>query len=309
MNDQLENAKKVLEFLTTKGHKAYLVGGFVRDFLLGMTTDDIDITTNARPEQVMDYFPGSKATGIKFGTVTVIMEKDKFEVTTFRTESRYRDSRHPEKIKFADSLDEDLKRRDFTINALAMDLKGTVIDRFFGKEDLKDRLIRAIGNPTDRFQEDALRMLRAFRFVAKLDFDIETRTFDAIKENNDLLKRIANERIFQELKKIIIYPHTLKALCLMRDAGIPSVLPGLKRGIDHLSKLDQIDLEPLEFYALCFVLNDGEIPKSWRFSNKDRQQIEQIVKLVLDKKNSEINELDIFNYGKKNSLQANRVLT
>ncbi len=307
MKRELESARNIIRFLVDKGYEAYLVGGFVRDHLLGLPTADIDITTNAKPEKVMEIFPGTRATGLRFGTVTVMSGKQKFEVTTFRTEGEYLNHRHPGKVTFSDSLEQDLERRDFTINAMAMDIEGKIIDCFSGKEDLDRRMIRAIGDPVERFHEDALRILRAFRFVAKLDFDIEADTFKAINANRNLLGEIANERIMQEIKKIIAYPYAAKAFCLMESAGVHRVLPGLENGIAHLCGKATVPSESTVFYGLCFVLNNGIIPDNWRFSTKDRQRLRKIVALTNATRDKGIDAISLYEHGLKICLDANKI--
>ena len=186
-------AMPVLQRLEDAGFEAYFVGGSVRDVLLDRHVHDIDITTSAYPEEVKELFEKSIDTGIKHGTVTVLYEGESYEITTFRTESGYQDFRRPDHVTFVQNLDEDLKRRDFTINALAMDIRGQIIDLFNGVEDLKKRVIRAVGNPETRFHEDALRMMRAVRFMSQLEFKLEEKTERAIKDNHELLKKISME--------------------------------------------------------------------------------------------------------------------
>ena len=215
-----EEIKKILEKLESAGFEAYIVGGCVRDLLLGKKPKDWDITTNAKPEEIQKIFPDSFYEN-KFGTVGVKTphlvgdQKDAgqaesideslkvVEITTYRIESKYSDKRHPDEIKFASKVEEDLKRRDFTINALAMDKGGGVVDLFGGHGDLEHKLIRAVGEPGERFDEDALRLLRAVRFAIELNFEIEEKTLKAIKEKSGLIKMIAEERIRDEILKII----------------------------------------------------------------------------------------------------------
>ena len=199
--------QETLNKLETAGFEAFVVGGCVRDLLLDKKPKDWDITTNAKPDEIQKIFPDSFYEN-KFGTVGVKTEAEDeslkvVEITTFRIESKYSDKRHPDEIKFASKLEEDLKRRDFTVNALAMDKGGKEIDLFGGQEDLKNKIIRAVGEPKERFEEDALRLLRAIRFAIQLDFDIEEKTFEAIKEKTGLIKMIAQERIRDEFLKII----------------------------------------------------------------------------------------------------------
>ncbi len=307
MNFQIDGARKVLKVLNEKGHEAYFVGGFVRDYLLELPTEDIDITTSATPQEVMSYFINSKPTGLKFGTVTVFVDRQAYEVTTFRKEANYLNYRHPGKIEYSDSIEEDLKRRDFTINALAMGLNNEIIDLFHGRSDLENKIIRAIGDPYERFNEDALRILRAFRFVSKLGFAIESETFLAMKNNRMLILKIANERVLEEFKKVMLYPFQADAICLMHQALIADALPSLGKGLKFLSKLHGYMLDLQEFYALCFYYNQGEIPEFWRFSNKERNAIQTIVDLIEITQHDEFNEMIIYADGLEGCLKANNV--
>lgn len=196
--------KTVLRHLEAAGYEAYAVGGCVRDLLLGKAPEDYDMTTSARPEQVMALFDGfCIPTGLQHGTVTVRQGEKSFEVTTFRTEGPYVDGRHPSAVYFSHSLEEDLKRRDFTVNAMAMDVEGHITDLFGGQEDLRRGIIRCVGEPQKRFEEDALRILRALRFAATLGFSVEMKTGNAIRESRIGLQKIAAERIRVEMTKLL----------------------------------------------------------------------------------------------------------
>lgn len=213
-----KRGKNALRILHAAGHEAYLVGGCVRDMLLRdmaggsagrEDTEDIDVTTSAAPEEVKLAFSGMRVieTGIRHGTVTVMLpEGDRLlpvEITTYRTERGYADGRHPDSVAFTSSLEEDLKRRDFTMNAIAMDENGEIVDPFGGREDVRDGVIRAVGDPDLRFSEDGLRIMRAMRFAAVLGFDIEENTEQAMLRNRLMLERISAERVFAEFKKLV----------------------------------------------------------------------------------------------------------
>ena len=172
----------VLNTLRQNGYEGYIVGGCVRDSLLGLTPNDYDVTTNATPDVVQSLFPKTAPTGIAHGTVTVIIEKEPIEVTTFRSESGYSDSRHPDVTRFETDIKYDLSRRDFTVNAMAYNNEKGLIDLYGGSQDLKNKFLRAVGNPQKRFGEDALRILRLFRFASQLGFTIEKETLNAAKE-------------------------------------------------------------------------------------------------------------------------------
>lgn len=198
------SAQFVLDKLNQSNYKAYIVGGTVRDFLLHKDNTDIDITTNALPDQVKEVFKGYKIfdTGIKHGTVSLLINGELIEITTFRKDENYLDNRHPSSIKFVSTLREDLLRRDFTINAMAYNKR--IYDYYGGREDLANKIIRAVGNANERFREDALRILRALRFSSVLGFTIEEKTKQAVFENMSLLKNISHERIREEFNKILL---------------------------------------------------------------------------------------------------------
>ncbi|MBQ6132822.1 MAG: HD domain-containing protein [Lachnospiraceae bacterium] len=202
-----EDVKRIISILGRAGFEAYVVGGCVRDSLLGRTPDDWDITTSALPEQVKEVFKRTIDTGIKHGTVTVRMNGKSYEVTTYRIDGKYSDGRHPDEVRFSPSLFEDLKRRDFTINAMAYNDASGVIDLFGAQRDLEKGIVRCVGDPRERFFEDSLRMLRAVRFAALLSFKIEEKTFAAIRTLAHGLSRVSEERIAAELMKIILSDH------------------------------------------------------------------------------------------------------
>ena len=202
-----EKVKVIIQTLEAAGYEAYAVGGCVRDSVLGRIPADWDITTSALPEQVKELFHRTIDTGIEHGTVTVMMDKEGFEVTTYRIDGEYRDHRHPEQVNFTGELKEDLRRRDFTINAMAYNDRCGMVDAFGGIEDLKHGVIRCVGVDGERFEEDALRILRAVRFAAQLGFEIEKETADAARALAGNLKDISAERIQTELVKLLVSPH------------------------------------------------------------------------------------------------------
>lgn len=196
----------ILQTLRRAGYEAWYVGGCVRDTLLGRPIHDWDITTSALPEQVMKCFRRCVPTGIRHGTVTVLTEQGQAEVTTYRTDGDYPDGRHPAQVTFVRNLTEDLARRDFTVNAMAMDEKGNIVDLYGGKEDLQNKLLRCVGDPEKRFREDALRMLRAIRFSAQLNFTVEENTGKAIEKLGSLCCGLSAERIRDEIEKTLLSP-------------------------------------------------------------------------------------------------------
>ena len=200
-----KNVLFILNKLRENGFEAYIVGGSVRDKLMGIEPHDYDITTSARPEEIKKVFQAYKTilVGEDFGTVGILLDNTLYEVTTFRIDGAYINNRKPEKVIFSKNLTEDLKRRDFTINAMAMDGDGNLYDPFNGQDDIKNKIIRAVGDPNERIREDALRMMRAIRFAGRFGFFIEEELFDALSLNASLLKKIAPERIFDEFSKMI----------------------------------------------------------------------------------------------------------
>ncbi len=237
-----KEVKSIIEQLRKKGFETYIVGGCVRDFLREVEPEDWDVATNAKPKEIQKLFPKSFYEN-KFLTVTVQTESKnpklkEIEITTYRLEAKYSDKRHPDEIKFAKTIEEDLARRDFTVNAIAMalkienlKLKIDLIDPFGGQEDLKNKIIRAVGNPEDRFGEDALRMMRAVRFATTLNFKIEEKTSEAIKKNSSWLQVISKERIRDEFLKIIMSPHPSSGVELLRQTGLLKfVIPELEEG-------------------------------------------------------------------------------
>lgn len=225
---QLRAAVPVLERINQAGFEVYFVGGCVRDTLLQRPLHDVDLATSAYPQEIKQIFPQTIDTGIEHGTVTVIYQKKAYEITTFRTESGYQDYRRPDKVEFVRSLKEDLKRRDFTINALAMNAQGEIIDLFAGIADLQQRQIRAVGVAADRFHEDALRMLRAVRFQAQLNFTIEKQTLAGIQTNAALLSHIATERIREEFIKLMEGCNRQAGLTSLYQTQLYRFCPGLE---------------------------------------------------------------------------------
>lgn len=213
----------IIQNLQLHGYEAYAVGGCVRDSILARRPEDWDITTSARPDEIKKLFNRTVDTGIEHGTVTVLIGKDGYEVTTYRIDGAYEDSRHPKEVRFTRSLKEDLRRRDFTINAMAYNDEVRLVDIFGGMQDLNHHLIRCVGDPKERFSEDALRILRAVRFSSQLNFPIESKTAEAVKELAPTLKNISAERIQAELVKLLVSPHPER----IRDAyelGITKVI-------------------------------------------------------------------------------------
>ncbi len=220
----------IIDILMKHGYEAYAVGGCVRDSILGRVPEDWDITTSAKPEQVKELFHRTIDTGIQHGTVTIMLDKEGFEVTTYRIDGEYEDSRHPKNIEFTSNLEEDLKRRDFTINAMAYNHKSGLVDIFGGIRDLNKKVIRCVGNAKDRFSEDALRILRAVRFASQLGFEIEEKTREAIVEMAPTLKNISAERIRVELDKLLVSEHAE----LLKEASKTGICKVVLPEFDHM---------------------------------------------------------------------------
>ncbi|MDY0138424.1 MAG: CCA tRNA nucleotidyltransferase [Candidatus Izemoplasmatales bacterium] len=298
--------KIILSKLEEFGYEAYFVGGFVRDLLLNKKSDDIDITTNALPETVEKLFDKTIATGKKYGTVTVFIEDEKFEVTTYRVEKDYLNHRKPESVLYTNHLEEDLKRRDFTINALAMDRFDKIIDLFQGQADLNNKLIRAIGNPDERFNEDALRMLRAIRFVSKLGFSVEEKTAESIRNNIEKISHLSNERVLVEFKKIFKNSYNKEALKVMENLNVAEIFREFNQGI-RVYNNSNYELNFIEFFTMSLFLENAVIPDYWRLSNYDRLMISTILEILYKVRDNGFTPYIVYSYGLSKSLSANRI--
>lgn len=264
MNHQTEEqASYIVETLINHQYEAYWVGGFVRDRLLGRTTQDIDIATSAKPEQVMALFERCKPTGLQHGTVLVIIEGTPFEVTTFRQESGYENYRRPAEVTFIQDIEIDLSRRDFTMNAMAIDRAGKLIDPFGGQDDLRKGILRCVGNPYTRFGEDALRMMRCIRFAAEYHLSIEEETWNALLKQAPLLSHIAMERVRVELERIVMGSDCGRGLHLFVDSGLfRHFKSAIFVNFELVSKVKQDELtiwlsrleEPSTRFALLFLI-------------------------------------------------------
>ena len=298
----LRGAKRVIQDLKRHGYEAYIVGGAVRDYILRQPLTDVDITTNAKPFQVSKIFK-TKPTGLKYGTVTVLLGTETYEVTTYRIDGEYIDGRHPEGVTFSETVIEDVMRRDFTINGLLMTESDEIIDHIEGRKDVERKLIRAIGNPEDRFSEDALRIMRAFYFQSKLGFQIDRETRDAISVMKERLKDVSMERILAEMIKILQGKYLKMAFQSMVTTGVAKILPGLEKGIEKTLTLDELPFVDV-FFTLAFTLH-GSVPSEWTFSNKHRHRYE--IASNLARENKDIDAMMLYTYGIDLCLLANRV--
>ncbi|KNF09973.1 tRNA nucleotidyltransferase/poly(A) polymerase [Gottschalkia purinilytica] len=252
-----EEVKIILDTLKGKGYKGYIVGGCVRDYLLKKIPQDWDICTNATPNEMLNIFKNFKVipTGIKHGTISVIVNNKIFEVTTFRTEKEYINNRKPSEVEFTRDLKDDLKRRDFTINALAYNDEDGLIDLFCGIEDLEKSLIKCVGDPYERFQEDALRILRGVRFATKLNFNIDNETFDAMHNKRELLKNISKERIREELVKILLSDKPSTGIRMLSELDLLKyTIPDIEECIGFEQKNPNHDKDIFE-HTMCVLDN------------------------------------------------------
>jgi len=246
---------EILNLIQNSGEEAYVVGGCVRDALLGTSPHDWDITTSATPKQVKALFKRTVDTGLSHGTVTVLLNDESYEITTYRIDGKYEDYRRPKEVTFTRSLSEDLLRRDFTINAMAYNETEGIIDLYNGREDLEKQIIRCVGKPRDRFNEDALRMLRAIRFSAKLGFLIEVGTYKAIKELAHLIKHISSERIQVELTKTLISPNPEKIKEIATCGLIQYIIPEFSEvvGLEQNNPYHKFSVDNHMYESLRYV--------------------------------------------------------
>lgn len=224
---------KILNKFEKNKFKAYIVGGAVRDYLLGYDINDYDIATDAKPEEVTEIFEKVIPTGVKYGTVTLIYNNKNYEITTFRKDFDYINNRKPDKVVYSEDIDEDIKRRDFTINSLYCDSKGRIRDKYSGVKDIKSKIIRTIGNPDERFKEDALRMIRAVRFMATLGFKIEEKTKNSIVKNHQLIENVSAERIKTEFDRILLSNNPGEGIRTLTDTNLMKyIIPELYKTVD-----------------------------------------------------------------------------
>ena len=297
----------VLKQLEQAGYEAYFVGGSIRDLILNRPIHDIDIATSAYPEEVKRLFPKTIDTGIKHGTVTVLNDGASYEITTFRTESGYQDFRRPDHVTFVQNLAEDLKRRDFTINALAMNRAGEVIDLFNGLGDLQKHLIKAVGDPMKRFHEDALRMMRAVRFMSQLNFDLESQTKEAVSDLHQLLSKISVERIRDEFVKMGTGINSRDAFKIFLQTKLSESVPDFAGKSDLLAIYPKLKFNPsmeTSLWSIIIILlkiSDNQIARfmrDWKNSNAMTEKVRKIVALFDLISEKSPSDLELFNAGK-----------
>lgn len=266
----LEYANHIIQTIEGSGGEAYIVGGAVRDMLLKRDPGDYDLATSLLPEEVMQLFPIVIPTGLEHGTVTVVLDHMPFEITTFRSETTYSDRRRPDAVTLGVSLEEDLTRRDFTINAMALKPTG-LVDLFGGQDDLASKIVRTVGRAENRFNEDALRMIRAFRFMSQLEFTLDPQTEQAITNQKHHLQSVAVERIAMEFEKLLLGPGRKTALQVMLRTGIYADMPGLDDTI--LNQLISLDLNGVSSDNVwTLVLVAGLRPEALRVFKRSKKQ-------------------------------------
>lgn len=268
------NVNFILNKLYENGFEGYIVGGCVRDYLMGKEPHDYDITTSALPEEVKEIFPHTVDTGIQHGTVTVIIDKTGYEITTYRIDGEYKDNRHPEEVIFTDRLSGDLSRRDFTINAIAYNSVKGYVDLFGGMSDIKNKIIKGVGIPEKRFQEDALRMMRAVRFSAQLDFAIEENTLKALKDNAALIKNISIERIREEFFRLVLSQHNEKFDILLNSGMTEYFLPEILNKNLDFSKINDLSNDIIvRLSYLLYGINSKDVNKIMKRLRADNKSI------------------------------------
>ena len=280
----LDNALELLKIINRNSYEAYIVGGFVRDHLLGIESSDIDICTNATPKDIREIFKDKCLPSEDYGSVTVVIKGVNYEITTFRKDIGYSDNRHPNEIKYIDSLEEDLLRRDFTINTICMDRFGNIVDLLNGKEDLGNRLIRTVGDSYTKFNEDALRILRAIRIATILNFNLDKSIIDAISKTKHLLMNLSYSRKKSELDKIFNSPNFRNGINMLIDLGLDKELE-----IPNLSKV--LDSDVSSSIGIWSILN---VSDKYPFNKNELELIDNVNKVVeLDNLNPSV----LYKYG------------
>ncbi|MGX7195488.1 CCA tRNA nucleotidyltransferase [Enterococcus olivae] len=315
---EYQRALPILKKIEHAGFEAYFVGGSVRDVLLQQPIHDVDIATSAFPAEIKEIFPRTVDVGIEHGTVLVLENDDKYEITTFRTESTYQDFRRPDHVEFVRSLEEDLKRRDFTINAFALKEDGEVIDLFSGLVDLENKVLRAVGDPHERFHEDALRMMRGLRFVSQLGFELDEETFDSILENHELLAKISVERITIEFVKLLLGKHRQQGLEMFVQTQCYLYCPELQNAKEALLRFANLTDKQIHKEVHAWVLladqlglSEGEIRpflKSWKCSNDLIKKTQAVFAGLQFRKKAFFTKQLLYTLGEEQALLAEELL-
>ena len=316
MNPVFEQAIPVLINIEQAGYEAYFVGGCVRDFLLGREISDIDIATSATPVEIKKLFSKTVDVGIEHGTVVVIWGTETYELTTFRSDGEYEDFRRPSEVTFIRNLQDDLQRRDFTMNSIAMDKNGTLIDPFNGSLAIKHKIIETVGTASKRFHEDALRMMRAVRFVSQLQFSIEQNTYHALKEHAQLLERVATERKTVEFEKLLAGKGKKKALQKLVDTELFQYLPGLKDHPKAIADLTLLEIDSLNedeiwtilLYLMEIPINDsGGFLREWKLPVKKMKKISSVLQLLHNRFRQKWTIVSLYHSGPELAIHTERV--
>lgn len=315
---EFQGAMPILRELQGAGYEAYYVGGSVRDILLNKPIHDVDIATSAFPAEIKQLFRRTIDVGIQHGTVMVVTKDATYEVTTFRTESTYQDFRRPDHVEFVRSLKEDLKRRDFTINALAVGIDGEVIDLFDGLSDLRARKLRAVGNPYERFHEDALRMMRGLRFISQLGFTLEPETFEAIREYHSLLAKISVERINVEFVKLLMGSSRqagvktfVESECYIYCPGLSEYGEALLRFADLIGPAIPTEKQAWTLLISMLGLEQEQIKpfmKEWKCSNQLIKDVSLMVPALAFRLSQEWDNWNLYQLGRELAVSVEYLL-
>lgn len=314
MNELFLKALPLLKKIEENGFEAVFVGGSVRDYLLNRPIHDVDIATSATPDEIKEIFPKTVDVGIQHGTVMVLEYGESYEITTYRVESEYIDYRKPKEVQFIRSLKDDLERRDFTMNAIAMNKEGELIDPFNGQLSIINRVIDTVGEPNDRFSEDALRMMRAIRFVSQLDFTCTPRVVQALHDNRILLNNISIERITAEFEKLLCGRNARNAFQILIETELYEHLPGLKDCKHHLLRISPYnwgllrDIDEKWAAILYNIITVDEVEdylRLWKLPIKRIRHIKSILQSI--RKNDFLNKMELFSLGLECSVSAIRV--
>lgn len=310
------SAVPLLVQIEQAGYEAFFVGGSVRDYLLGRKIADVDIATSALPAELKQIFPKTADVGIEHGTILVHFKGVPYEITTFRMEAGYSDFRRPDEVSFIRSLSEDLERRDFTMNAIAMDKNGVIIDPFNGRADIEKKRIVTVGNPDSRFGEDALRMMRAVRFLSQLSFKIEEKTIDSLTRLSCLLEHIAIERKSAEFEKILQGESRSEALKVLVSTGMYKYLPGLNASGDGLLSLSNrlsISLGLEEMWTLLVFeikVEPGSIEsflKGWKLPGQKIKKIKQLYTWLMYRLESKWTKATLYKAGLESAISIEKI--
>lgn len=287
------NVIDVLERIEENGFEAYIVGGYVRDYILGIESGDIDICTNARVKELLDIFDDIHASSNEYGAVKIITNNLRIDITTYRRDLKYNGSRRRVEIEYVDNLLDDINRRDFTMNTLCMNKDNCIIDILNGRKDIENRIIRCVGNISDRLNEDPLRMLRAVRFATVLEFKIEDELYEELKKNRNLIGKLSRERIKEELTKILVSRNALQGLEMLRDLGFLPVI-----GIDYKDTIVQVS-------DICGMYSQLDLLKTFPFSKEEKENIKNLQSII---NYGMIDETVLFDYGLYISQVAGSIL-